>query len=533
MRSGSGVSSWVVRWLPLAALAGGSLLPAATGPTALAGRVVDAEGRPVAGALVTARANGGALRHAAVTDDRGAFRLALPSAGRHLVALAASGVAAPERWVDAAGAPLEIRATPVAAAERLGASAEWLALLPNGERKRWFLLDCTGCHQLNETRAAKDGAPRSAEQWNADVERMHQRFGPASGFPILSGHLASADLGAWIVPALARPRSPLAHRAIDPHYTLTEYDLPGPDLPHDLAVDAAGRVLVTGMFTDRILVLDPATGATETVEIPIAGANPRAIEVGRDGAWWTLLGAAQRIARYEPAARRWTSAEVGFYGHSIALAGDGTAWTNDHFARQGPKLASVRPGVELSALTHEGPPFGSAVKGPSPIPYELRAASDGRIWLSLLHGNAVMAFDPASGTFDSFTLPDADAGPCRFDLDALGDLWIPGYTSSTLYHLDPRTRRFTRHPLPVPDALPYVVRVDPKSGDLWIGTAAADALFRFAPRSGSFATYPVPTRGATMRHLAIDPKNGDVWIAYGASPAIHPTRIARLRRERP
>ena len=43
----------------------------------------------------------------------------------------------------------------------------------------------------------------------------------------------------------------------------------------------------------------------------------------------------------------------------------------------------------------------------------------------------------------------------------------------------------------------------------------------------------LPTRGATMRHLAIDPANGDLWIAYGASPAIHPTRIARLRRARP
>jgi len=533
MRSATGRSAWLARWLALPALAGGSLLLAAIGPSALSGRIVDPGGRPVAGALVTARADGSPLRHAAVSDDRGAFRIAVPNAGKLLVALAAADVTAPERWVDAGGAPLEIRAKPVATVERQGASAEWLALLPDGERKRWFLLDCTGCHQLNETRVVKAGAPRTAEQWNADALRMHQRFGPASGFPILSGHLATGDLGAWIAPALARPRSPLAHRAIDPHYTLTEYDLPGPDLPHDLAVDAAGRVLVTGMFTDRILVLDPATGATAAVEIPFEGANPRAIEVGRDGSWWTLLGAAQRIARYEPAAKRWTSAEVGFYGHSIALAGDGTAWTNDHFARQGPKLASVRPGVELSALVHAGPPFRSAARGPSPIPYELRAASDGRIWLSLLHGNAMMVFDPATGTFDSFTLPDADAGPRRFDLDAQGDLWIPGYTSSTLYHLDPATRRFARHPLPVADALPYVVRVDPTSGDLWIGTAAADALFRFAPRSGKFSTYPVPTRGATMRHLAIDPATGDVWIAYGASPAIHPTRIARLRRGRP
>jgi hypothetical protein len=31
-----------------------------------------------------------------------------------------------------------------------------------------------------------------------------------------------------------------------------------------------------------------------------------------------------------------------------------------------------------------------------------------------------------------------------------------------------------------------------------------------------------------MRHMAIDPRSGDVWVAYGASPALHPSRIARI-----
>ena len=83
-----------------------------------------------------------------------------------------------------------------------------------------------------------------------------------------------------------------------------------------------------------------------------------------------------------------------------------------------------------------------------------------------------------------------------------------------------------------------VVRVDRTdretggSGAVWIGTGSADAIYRFDPASGALSTYPVATRGATMRHLAIDPANGDLWVAYGASPAIHPTRIARLRLRR-
>jgi virginiamycin B lyase len=312
--------------------------------------------------------------------------------------------------------------------------------------------------------------------------------------------------------------------------TVVELDLPGPDLPHDLAIDRTGRVLVTGMFTDRILVVDRAGGTIEPVPIPIEHANPRAIEVDRSGDWWVLLGAAQRIARYEPGARRWSFASVGMYGHSIALAPDGGAWTNDHFARAGLRLARVAPvpGSALAAHELTGPAFESAARGPSPIPYELRVAPDGKVWASLLHGNQLVAHDPAAGSFRSYSLPDPDAGPRRFDVDAGGALWIPGYVSSKLYRLDPATGVFTSFPLPIRDALPYVVRVDPRSGDLWIGTGAADAVLRFEPERAAFTVYPVPTRGATMRHLAIDPRNGDVWIAYGASPAIHPTRIARL-----
>jgi len=75
----------------------------------------------------------------------------------------------------------------------------------------------------------------------------------------------------------------------------------------------------------------------------------------------------------------------------------------------------------------------------------------------------------------------------------------------------------------------FVARVHPRTSDIWIGTAAPDVVYRFDPIGKMFTAYRVATRGATMRHLAIDPRSGDIWIAYGASPAIHPTRVARLR----
>ena len=125
-------------------------------------------------------------------------------------------------------------------------------------------------------------------------------------------------------------------------------------------------------------------------------------------------------------------------------------------------------------------------------------------------------------------VPPVSSGPRRFDVARDGTLWIPAYSGNALVHFDPRREEFREFPLPVPDTLPYIARVHPRTGDVWIGAAAADAVFRFAPKSGKFQAYPLPTRGVTVRHMAFDPRNGDVWLVYGASPALHPARIARV-----
>ena len=180
------------------------------------------------------------------------------------------------------------------------------------------------------------------------------------------------------------------------------------------------------------------------------------------------------------------------------------------------------------ALTCGLPPHPALAKGPGgPIPYEIRAAPDGRIWLGELQGNRLVAFTPRTGKFQTFTMPTSHSGPRRFDVDAKGVLWIPAYSANQLVRLDPADGKFTEIPLPVKDAVPYVTRVDSRDGSIWIGTSAADALFRYDPRTGKFDTYPLPSRGALVRHLAVDPESGAVWLAYGASPGIA-ARVARV-----
>ena len=65
-------------------------------------------------------------------------------------------------------------------------SSAWLAQLPDGEVKRQFILDCTGCHQFNERITRPDGKPRTEAQWAEAVTRMLGYAAATSSFPVIA-----------------------------------------------------------------------------------------------------------------------------------------------------------------------------------------------------------------------------------------------------------------------------------------------------------------------------------------------------------
>ena len=406
-------------------------------------------------------------------------------------------------------------------------SSAWLARLPDGEVKRKFILDCTGCHQLDEKIARPGGAPRTEPQWVEAVTRMLGYAGATTSFPVMAADRDAMATAGWLSRHLTGGAVPDVEVPLTAPAEVREYMLPmAGDLPHDVVVEPAGDVVITGMFSHRLFRLNPESGALAEIAIPVEGANPRAIDRDASGRTWVVLGQPERLAMVE-ADTRWRSWDVGMYPHSLAVAPDGKVWFNGHFTREPELIGYVDPARD-TVVTYEVPPHPTMAKGPAgPIPYEIRAAPDGRIWLGELQGNRLVSLDPRSGRFRTYTMPTPHSGPRRFDVDAKGVLWIPAYAANLLVRLDAATGKFTEIPLPTKDALPYVARVDPRDGAVWLGTAAADVLLRYRPAAGRFDVYRLPSRGALVRHLAVDPKSGAVWLAYGASPGI-PARIARV-----
>ncbi|HKP28035.1 MAG TPA: carboxypeptidase regulatory-like domain-containing protein [Gemmatimonadales bacterium] len=498
----------------------------------ISGEVRSSSG-PIVGAQVVARSVSSRMATGTTTDAKGQYTLPLPPGVDVRVELGGQEWTAPAQDSVRASARIDFTASAVRAASQLHPSSSWLGLLPDGDAKRKFILDCTGCHQFNESRALQNGAPRSAAQWATDVSRMLGYAGASSNFPVIAADRNPEATGLFVYAAVQKNLGSLSAgppvRAPADRAVITEYDLPvAQDLPHDVAIDSTGQIVITGMFSHRMFVLDPTTGNVTETPIPVQNANPRAVELDAKGNWWVLLGGPRQVARYDLATRQWKTFPIGMYPHSVAVAPDGNSvWFNGHFTRKPIQMGRLdaRTG-EVQRFDAPDHPVLSDAGGP--VPYEQRLAPDGTVWMSELIGNRILSLDPRSGKFSTWSLPRTNSGPRRFDIDRSGVLWIPAYSGNALVRFDPRSGQFTEFALPVSDAVPYVARVHPRTGDIWIGTAAADAVFRFEPGTRKFSRYPVLTRGATMRHMAIDPRSGDVWIAYGASPAIHPSRIARL-----
>ena len=403
-------------------------------------------------------------------------------------------------------------------------SSAWLSQLPDGPEKRQFIIDCTGCHQFDVVRTLPGGHARTEAEWAEAVRRMLGFAGPSSGFPVISAAQTPEKTAAWLVANLPRDGRQPANARPAPSDRVTEYLFPAAqDLPHDIAVDPNGRVIVTGMFSHQMYSLEPSLGVWTSVGM-IPQANPRALEIDDQGRWWVVLGGPGQLGRYD--AGTWTYYDVGLYAHSVALS-NGSAFANGHFTRNPEQIIEVAHGGQVKA--HNLPLHPDlATEGGGPIPYEIRAAPDGRIWMSELQGNRMVVLDPRTGATEAFTMPVPNSGPRRFDVDRNGVLWIPLYGAGSLVRFDPRSKQMEEIPLPIKDAAPYVVRVDSTTGVAWIGTGAADAVFAYDTASRQFTTYGLPINGALVRHLWVDSKRGDVWLAYGESPGKNAARVARL-----
>ena len=498
--------------------------------------IVSRDGIPASAAQVSATEREGGITYTAFSGPDGRYRLKL-GAGVAFDIKARTGTAAGEGAVtvnDVSPLRLDVELHDDPDFRARIPSATWLELLPDGEMKREFLLNCASCHELDAARLFVDGKARTAKQWTEafalmraidQYELLPPDFDDAAYVDWLAAHLTPDRLEA-VMPAVPRDIERLAKVRI------TEYPLPeAQELPHDLVMGPEGRVWVTAFFGDVIWALDPETGEYQTYKIRADDSEgwgqARALVFDDAGQLWIVLGGTHELVRLDPASGKFATFNIGMYAHSLALDGSGRIWFNDYFAKR-EQIGVFDPGT--SKVEHfDIPSAGLTDAQGLPLPYGLQIDTTGRLYSTQLAGNTVVMYDTNSGESELYAMPGDNLGPRRPAVGSDNHLWIPEWTTGHLTRFDPSDKSFTRFAVGPGSLGGYDAEIDQRSGEVWVTGALASSMLVFNPADKSTLEIPLPTNPAYTRHLAVDPKNGDLWSAYSSLPAVTP-RVVRIER---
>src|SRR5262252_9155561 len=279
-------------WLALAVLAGG--LSGAHAQEALTGRVSSNEEGAMEGVLVSAKKDGATITTTVVTDAQGryGFPAARLSPGKYTISIRAIGYkldSAKTVEVPAGGTTADLKLGKVKNLVPQLSSGEWLASLPAPDKQKAFLTMCVGCHTLQRVLTSNHDAAEF-QQVFVRMSRYSPGSMPTHPQPLLPGPrgerpavtgdaakaaaelLASVTLGnaeaiEYPFKTLPRPKG-RATKVI-----VTEYDLPRKNaMPHDVIVDRDGQVWYSDFGSQYVGVMDPQTGTTRDIPIPVVRA---------------------------------------------------------------------------------------------------------------------------------------------------------------------------------------------------------------------------------------------------------------------
>ncbi len=557
-----------------AAHPGSSAVQAAGPSPVFSGRIQDANGSPIPGALVSVGSPLPMHRITVYSGEDGSYRTPeIPFAGPYSLRVRRIGWKDLARSVEAPGPgnlTLERESDPAALAAQLPANY-WvqrvLDRLDVPAEREEFVRQCGYCHQQGSqyTRVMRD-----REAWHKLLLLMGRRGGMISAD--LRGKLPEIFIEAYD-PALAVPE--LTAGLSDPDYgpvpqpevrraIVEEWDLGGPgSVQHDVMVHPSGHVYGVDMPFDRLHRLDPRTGVRESWDIPTgdlplggvfasqneppssdARVGPHSLQTAPNGDVWITLAIGNQLARFDPTTESFEIVELdsGFYPHTLRFDQKGRIWytisasnhlgmydpaTGAHHQHRLPARTWKQAAIlwAMPALLWASARFdlrGQVAEGDPvvvPIPYGIDVAPDGIVWFSQLNEHRIGRMDPDTGEIEVIDTPFP--APRRLRFDSKGMLWIPSFSGSSIARFDPATREFVEWELPTEPRgteTPYALHVDRNTDTIWICGTASDTLISFEPASERWRIYPLPTRVTYTREIDFDAE-GRIWTSNSNGPA--------------
>jgi virginiamycin B lyase len=560
----------------VAVVLAGCFIAAAPGGAAQGfhGRVLDGQGRPLGGALVSAQSRTLGRTTSVYADGDGNYQL--PDLVDGTYDLRARHFGFKDRMKTAV--PADGRTVDLTLAaetddyDRMAAlpSNRWFALaltaMPNDHMREEFERQCTFCHQQGSWPTRVERTPEQWEKIFTLMARMGGILSAETRRALPSVLNAAYDHNTSITKLKEQlERCPLPNAAGLP-VVIDEWEVGDrASVQHDIVVHPAGYIYSVDTTKDFLYRLDPRSGERKEFKIPDGGmplagvfhntsnvlppnadahVAPHSLQVAPDGKIWVTLCLGNKVGVFDPKTESWRLIDQrdGLYPHTIRFDQKGRAWYTLAVSNQVSMIdpeSGAQKVIRLPARTwgqaiavRVTPWFlslGKWIPQPEtasegamlPMPYGIDIAPDGGVWFSQLNARRIGRIDPESGNYELFDTPFP--GPRRLRFDSQGKLWIPGFSSGVLARFDPETKEFKTWPLPTNPPgteTPYALNVDRRSDVVWICGTNSDTLIRFDPKTETFTIFPLPTRVTYTREIDFD-ADGGVWTSNSNAPGWH------------
>jgi virginiamycin B lyase len=258
----------------------------------------------------------------------------------------------------------------------------------------------------------------------------------------------------------------------------------------------------------------PSTEEFFKVDLP-AGTGPHNNIVQSNGkVWYSGNAIGELIGIYDPKSAEFTTIEVpgAQDPHTLVFDED-----------EAQLFFTVQFGNQLGRVTLADRTVQTVtVQTPSARPYGIKIAPDGTPWVVLLGANKLVKLDPVTLAQTEIELPHADARPRRLEITSDGRIWYADWDRSTLGLYDPASGRFDEFSLPDGGtgrgARPYGMASDELDRVWLVATGANPNLFvGFDTDSEEIISITgIPSGARSVRHMDYDAGSGAVWFATDA-----------------
>ncbi len=249
----------------------------------------------------------------------------------------------------------------------------------------------------------------------------------------------------------------------------TEVSLPpgvaAPDgqLLGNLQIDAKGQLWVPDGSNYRWLNFDTSTGKFTSYDWPKdvrADAGGNSMLIHPNGSIWETSGnqvrmlntATKEFKFFDPPSYAATQTPTGAYG--ITVAGDGSVWWAEDTADRMVRVDPATGKTEEFSIPFDG------------IAYPRRMSHDARgdIWVGLWNAGLLMKVDYETKQMTFFAPPTETSGTYSVSVDRKNNLiWVSEQQADKIARFNPKTGEWVEFPLPDSESDPRRLEIDPNN----------------------------------------------------------------------